>query len=375
MAKKSSTTVQEQRYYRWAMLVFRLMTEPRGVPLDDLQREFGIADRTWRKDRSEFRGAFEPFLDRSTGEPLVEEVTHGDSDRVYMRLKPGYLDKGPSSQGFRARITAMLMIREMMGFVSGTPLGEEIEQIIEELEGSISNAVAFKHLRRDGDRKLHVVEEAPVNFGQESNEIIEQLLQATLNEERIRIEYTSGLAGQQRTNTFELEPLSLVSCRGALYLMGRRLTVKNIDLDPPAEEYARDVRTFSIQRIDSVELTGESFDYPRRGQFDPDTFFDGHFGIYQRRDRARKVDVELIFKGSPWLKVYLQERTFHPTQRFEDLGEEGLKMRMTVSSMERVWPWIRSFGDDIEVLQPKGKIPMTMDEQRAWEKKWRDEYD
>ena len=71
MAKKSSTTVQEQRYYRWAMLVFRLMTEPRGVPLDDLQREFGIADRTWRKDRSEFRGAFEPFLDKSTGEPLV----------------------------------------------------------------------------------------------------------------------------------------------------------------------------------------------------------------------------------------------------------------------------------------------------------------
>ena len=43
--------------------------------------------------------------------------------------------------------------------------------------------------------------------------------------------------------------------------------------------------------------------------------------------------------------------------------------------MERVWPWIRSFGEDVRVLQPKGEIPMTMDEQRAWEKKWREEYD
>ena len=129
MSQKSAT-VQEQRYYRWAMLVHKLMTYPRGVPLDDLQREFGIADRTWRKDRSEFRAEFEPFLDRATGEPLVEEVTYGDSDRVYMRLKPKYLDKGPASQGFRARITALLMIREMMGFVSGTPLGEESSETI-----------------------------------------------------------------------------------------------------------------------------------------------------------------------------------------------------------------------------------------------------
>lgn len=52
-----------------------------------------------------------------------------------------------------------------------------------------------------------------------------------------------------------------------------------------------------------VEGAGESFDYPRRAQFDPSTFFDGHFGIYQRQDRASKV--ELIFKGSPWLKVNL----------------------------------------------------------------------
>ena len=371
----SSTDITNQRYYRWAVMVHRLMTSPRGVPIDDLQQEFGIKDRMWRKDRSALRNHFEPFLDDITNEPMIEEVTYGDSDRVFMRLKPEYRDKGPASEGFRARITAMLMIGEMMNFVSGTPLGEEIDQILEEIEGSISSADAFAHLRRDSDRKLFVVEEAPVRFGEKTNEVIEQLLQFTLNGERIRIDYTSGLAGQKRTNTFDLEPLSLVSCRGALYLLARRLTDENRAVDPPATDYAEDVRTFSIQRIDRVEGAGESFDYPRRAQFDPSTFFDGHFGIYQRRDRASKVEVELIFKGSPWLKVYLQERTFHPTQRFEDLGDAGLKMRMTVSSMERVWPWIRSFGEDVRVLQPKGEIPMTMDEQRAWEKKWREEYD
>lgn len=90
-----------------------------------------------------------------------------------------------------------------------------------------------------------------MRFGEKTNEVIEQLLQFTLNGERIRIGYTSGLAGQKRTNTFDLEPLSLVSCRGALYLLARRLTNENRAIDPPATDYAEDVRTFSIQRIDA----------------------------------------------------------------------------------------------------------------------------
>lgn len=121
-------------------------------------------------------------------------------------------------------------------------------------------------------------------------------MQFTLNGERIRIDYTSGLAGQKRTNTFDLEPLSLVSCRGALYLLARRLTNENRAIDPPATDYAEDVRTFSIQRIDARRGGRESFDYPRRAQFDPSTFFDGHFGIYRRRDRASKVEVELVYR-------------------------------------------------------------------------------
>ena len=64
------------------------------------------------------------------------------------------------------------------------------------------------------------------------------------------------------------------------------------------------------------------------------------------------MEVELLFAGHTYLKRYLRERTWHPSQQFEDLDDGRLRLTFTVTSMVEVEPWIRSFGADVEAVRP-----------------------
>ena len=85
---------------------------------------------------------------------------------------------------------------------------------------------------------------------------------------------------------------------------------------------------------------------------DPKALFEGRFGIYQETN-AHATDVVLIFADIPWLHRYFTERTWHSNQVFEQLPDGRLKITFRVGSMIEVLPWIRSFGNDVEVIAPQ----------------------
>ena len=63
-------------------------------------------------------------------------------------------------------------------------------------------------------------------------------------------------------------------------------------------------------------------------------------------------EVKLRFANTYRVKKYLMERTWHQSQHFEELEDGRLMMSFKVQSMNQVWPWIRSFGEEVEVLAP-----------------------
>jgi predicted DNA-binding transcriptional regulator YafY len=48
----------------------------------------------------------------------------------------------------------------------------------------------------------------------------------------------------------------------------------------------------------------------------------------------------------------VRERTWHPSQAIDELADGGLLFTVRVSEPREMRPWIRSWGADVEVLEP-----------------------
>jgi hypothetical protein len=144
-------------------------------------------------------------------------------------------------------------------------------------------------------------------------------------------------SGQRASGPHLLEPLTLMVWRSALYVVVRFKGNRN-------------PYYMAIDRMREVERTGETFRYPAAADYSPAQLVDGAFGIY-REPGARPRQVELIFANERWLKMYVRERHWHPTQKFEDLPDGRLRMTFTATSMADIRTWIRGFGADVEVVR------------------------
>ena len=125
-----------------------------------------------------------------------------------------------------------------------------------------------------------------------------------------------------------------------------------------AQQYSRnstqhpfDPFVFAIERMTKLEITADRFRYPGPRKYDPEEMFKGSIGIFQ--DQAgTEEEVTLRFAAKPWLHRYLTERTWHPSQSFKEEAGGSVVMTMTLTSTVELVPWIRSFGDDVEVVGP-----------------------
>jgi predicted DNA-binding transcriptional regulator YafY len=61
---------------------------------------------------------------------------------------------------------------------------------------------------------------------------------------------------------------------------------------------------------------------------------------------------EVVLQFSPNVAALLRERTWHPSQTIDELADGGLLLTVRVSDPREMRPWIRSWGADVEVLEP-----------------------
>ncbi len=318
-----------------AIIVYRLLTNPRGWRVSSLMQELGIADRTYRKYRKLLQERFEPFQ-RADGSCMLEEVQAGD-EVAYLRLT-SQGSYGFSDPDFLARVMTLFVGRQLFGFLQDTEVGAVMEDFLGDFKRQLRDRDAFAELRLgDADRLFCVVSDARRDYSKQS-EVLETLLFALLKQRRVEVDYDSA-SHDRPPMTLTLEPLTLVYSRSDLYLFARC---------PPHTE----PRTYAVGRMRAARKLSERFEYPSRVSYDPREMVDGSFGIYHKR-AEEPISVELLFADVHWLKVFLQERAWHPTQRFELCDDGRLRMTFSVNAMSTVWPWIRSFGEQVEVVSPK----------------------
>ena len=315
-----------------AQVLYRLMTDPRGWRVDQLQSALEIRPRTYRKYRALLQDHFEHLFDHS-GHTRVMEVRDGEARYLRLQVDAGAVEH---QEGFLAYLTGHWFARKIFAFAGDTELRAGIEQSYYDFVDRIEDKPFWLgHVLKNADRMLYHVPSAPKDYtGQ--NEKIAISLRSLFHTRKLRFEYAAASREDGRPHI--IHPLSLVHWRSGLYLVGL---------------YEDDGRPylFAMERINNPVMLDERFRYPSARDYDPETLFEGRFGIFAETG-SEPTDVELVFAERKWLHRYLKERTWHPSQTFEDLPDGRLKMSFTVTSMVEVTPWLRQFGDDVKVIEP-----------------------
>jgi len=137
----------------------------------------------------------------------------------------------------------------------------------------------------------------------------------------------------------------------------RRARVRPYFLEPDAagrsvylighDETVDAMRTYKVERIRSATLTADRYEIP--DAFDPDRWLAHSWGIWSS-DGTQVVEVRLVFDASVAHRV--RESIWHRSQQLLDLPDGRVELTVKVAGIVEIRPWIMSWGDAVEVLDP-----------------------
>lgn len=107
------------------------------------------------------------------------------------------------------------------------------------------------------------------------------------------------------------------------------------------------MRTYKVERIGASTLTSDRYEIP--GEFDPDRWLAHSWGIWSS-DTTDVAEVRLRFDASVAHRV--RESVWHRSQRLRELKDGRVELTVSVAGIVEIRPWIMSWGDAVEVVEP-----------------------
>jgi proteasome accessory factor B len=107
------------------------------------------------------------------------------------------------------------------------------------------------------------------------------------------------------------------------------------------------MRTYKVERIRSATLTQDRYEIP--DDFDPDRWLANSWGIWSS-EGTPTVRVRLRFDASVAHRV--REAIWHRSQELTELPDGGVELAVTVAGTVEIRPWVLSWGDGVEVIEP-----------------------
>jgi predicted DNA-binding transcriptional regulator YafY len=115
---------------------------------------------------------------------------------------------------------------------------------------------------------------------------------------------------------------------------------------------------FSLPGIEAAEISDKTF--VRDSSFSLEEFAKRSFGVFQEKP------FDVVWRFSPEAADTAREFLFHPNQKTEDLPDGSLIVRFSAGSdLEMAWH-LYTWGDQVEVLEPKRLADMVNGSRRSW---------
>lgn len=315
----------QQLSRQWAIL--RLLADSgRSFSVRELADQLGASKTTIQRDLATLEQEF----------ALIEEQV-GKQKKVY-RIDASIRALETINFG-TTELLALHAAESALRSLSTTPLHHDLQSVVRKIRGFLSP-------RHNGgldaiSRVFLAHSRGYVDYG-DQRDVIDDLGDAIARRKLCRITYHAAWKGTTREH--EVRPLKLVWHRSALYLF--------------AQVVGRDeITTFAVQRVESLEPTGETFAPPR---LDLATHVTRAFGIFISDDEQ---DVEILFDAQIAWRV--EERVYHPAEDKQRLDDGRLRYRVRTSAQWEIIPWVQGFGPLAELVAPTAWRETLMESARG----------
>jgi predicted DNA-binding transcriptional regulator YafY len=302
----------DQLARQW-QLIQRLAKSRFGMGLDDLAEELGCVRRTVYRDLDALMLA---------GFPVVSEKRDG---RVYYRFLDSFrLGDVPFTAD---EVLALAFGEDLLRILEGTVFHDSIRSALSKIRAGLGPELSA-YLARLGE-SFRVLPGPHKNYAR-FRDAIQVLNDAVVARRTLRMRYRSGRSGT--VSTRDLDPYRVWYRSGGLYVVG-------------FDHRTGEIRTFAVDRIRKLEPTDRRFAVP--GGFDFDAYIGSSFGVVA--EPAFHVRIRFDRRWA----TYVEERTFHPTQKLTPGPGGSVELSMDAGGSEELRSWILSFGAGAEVLEPE----------------------
>ena len=199
------------------------------------------------------------------------------------------------------------------------------------------------HLRRAAER----VEAYRYNSAQVTT--LETIIEGWGSGRKVQVAYRSPRSGELHQRV--IAPYALEPTASGIYIICH-------------DEWAEDIRTFKLARLESALLLDEPYTIP--ADFDPEAHLANSWGIMSGGEVC-----EVILRFTAEAKPFVAERQWHPSQQIQAVPDGSCLLQVQVSEPLEMQPWIRSWGAQVEVLAPDWLRERIADDLRRAAEKYR----
>ena len=126
-------------------------------------------------------------------------------------------------------------------------------------------------------------------------------------------------------------------------------------------EYHNKIATFKLSRIEKVVIGTGKFEMPV--DFNVHDLLKYAWGVWHADDEP--ITVKLRF--SKWAVPRLRESIWHPTAILHDPDSEGnCEWEVQVAEWREMFPWVKSWGSAVTILEPSAMVEEIKREVRRW---------
>src|SRR5256712_9931776 len=296
---------------QWAIL--KQIETNRWTTILDMAEAHIVSTKTIRRDLAALMEA---------GFPLYDERYEG---KVYWRLNEEYRGL-PLATLSLSETAALYFSKKLVVNLAAPPFSDDIASAF----GKIESALPDRNIKflDSLDNMISVRADAPKDLEHQKIRI-RNLMEAIGEEVKVKMQYFSVHSQQKKMYT--IHPYRLMYFRGGLYLFAL------------VEEY-KQIRTFAIERIESIEKTRDAFEKP--ADFSVESYLESAFGVV----KEEPFDVEIVFNKE--IAEYVRSRVWHPSQQVREIGDGRIRMKMHVGGEFELGSWILSFGSSAVVVSP-----------------------
>jgi len=232
----------------------------------------------------------------------------------------------PNIQITEGELFALIVAEKALQQYRGTSFEKPILSAIRKMEQSLPDTISLNLADIEQTISFRTRAEPILNL-----EIFDTLARAAAHRQQIELGYRKP--GQLQPEKRLVDPYHLANINGEWYLF--------------AYDHARkDIRTFVPARVQSVKLTGKTFERPQK--FSLEKRLRDSFGVH-----SGDGEYEVVIRFDPRAADYVREKKWHESQQLRELIKGGVELRLKLSSLLEIERWVLSWGGDAVVVKPR----------------------